>query len=199
MGDLVAVMESGGLVAQFAPPEEILARPASDFVARFVGADRGLKRLSLTRVGNLDLMTIPTARPGDDAAAVRRSALAHPWGYLLLVDDAGAPIGWIRDADIPGEGRFSEDMAVPMSPLLNRRATLKDALSLLLDADVQAGIVVDRDGRALGVITVEMIAEVMRSGDHVVPEEPQGPEEDGTGPLDLAEARQSGPVEAEAR
>jgi hypothetical protein len=91
-------------------------------------------------------------------------------------------------------------MAVPMSPLLNRRATLKDALSLLLDADVQAGIVVDREGRALGVVTVEMIAEVMRQGDHVVPEEPQGPDEDGAGPIDLAETQaERPPVEAETR
>ena len=48
MGDLVAVMQVGGVLAQFGPPAEILANPASDFVARFVGADRGLKRLSLT-------------------------------------------------------------------------------------------------------------------------------------------------------
>ena len=47
MGDLVAVMQVGGHLAQFGPPAEILASPASDFVARFVGADRGLKRLSL--------------------------------------------------------------------------------------------------------------------------------------------------------
>ncbi|HYN18654.1 MAG TPA: ATP-binding cassette domain-containing protein, partial [Actinomycetes bacterium] len=51
MGNLVAVMENGGILAQFGPPEEILARPASEFVARFVGTDRGLKRLSLSRVG----------------------------------------------------------------------------------------------------------------------------------------------------
>ena len=41
MGDLVAVMQVGGHLAQFGPPAEILASPASDFVARFVGADRG--------------------------------------------------------------------------------------------------------------------------------------------------------------
>ena len=51
LGDLVAVLQVGGVLAQFGPPAEILANPASDFVARFVGADRGLKRLSLTRVG----------------------------------------------------------------------------------------------------------------------------------------------------
>jgi len=47
MGDLVAVLETGGRLAQFGTPEDILANPASEFVARFVGVDRGLKRLAL--------------------------------------------------------------------------------------------------------------------------------------------------------
>ncbi|HKG24226.1 MAG TPA: ABC transporter ATP-binding protein, partial [Thermomicrobiales bacterium] len=55
MGDLVAVLQLGGHLAQYGTPDEILANPASDFVARFVGADRGLKRLALVRVGDLDL------------------------------------------------------------------------------------------------------------------------------------------------
>jgi CBS domain-containing protein len=49
-----------------------------------------------------------------------------------------------------------------MSPLLDRRTTLKDALSMLLDADVQAGIVVDRTGAVRGLVTVDMIAERLR-------------------------------------
>src|SRR4029078_10849925 len=68
MGDLVAVMQVGGHLAQFATPAEILANPASDFVARFVGADRGLKRLALSRVGDLTLQSVVTARVGSDAA-----------------------------------------------------------------------------------------------------------------------------------
>src|SRR5204863_4119541 len=55
MGDLVAVLQVGGKLAQFGTPDEILAQPASEFVARFVGTDRGLKRLSLARVGDLPL------------------------------------------------------------------------------------------------------------------------------------------------
>ena len=55
MGDLIAVMQVGGILAQFGPPAEILSSPASEFVARFVGADRGLKRLSLRRVAELEL------------------------------------------------------------------------------------------------------------------------------------------------
>jgi len=164
MGDLVAVMQNGGILAQFGPPEEILARPASDFVARFVGADRGLKRLSLRRVGELELQPAVAARVGDDCAEARRRAQASPFPYLLLIDANDRPIGWVERDAIPTDGRLTESMAIPMSPLLDRRTTLKDALSLLLDANVQAGIVVDRNGRVEGLLTVDMIAEWMREG-----------------------------------
>ena len=167
MGDLVAVMQVGGHLAQFGPPDEILASPASEFVARFVGADRGLKRLSLSRVGDVELQPAVTARVGDDAAEAHKRALADPFPYLLLVDGEGRPIGWVHQDRIPKSGRLDESMAIPMSPLLDRRTTLKDALSMLLDADVQAGVVVDRHGGVIGLLTVDMIAERMRqtSGD----------------------------------
>ena len=86
MGDLVAVMQVGGVLAQFGPPEEILSNPASDFVARFVGADRGLKRLSLSRVGELELRPVVTVRVGEDAEVARDAAPGEPRGYALLVD-----------------------------------------------------------------------------------------------------------------
>ena len=115
LGDLVAVIQVGGVLAQFGPPSEILANPASDFVARFVGADRGLKRLSLTRVSDLELEPAPadyTAQPGQ--------------------------------------------------PTLAPQTTLKDALSMMLDSDVSAGVVVDGEGRVLGLLTYEQIAAALR-------------------------------------
>ena len=172
MGDLVAVLQVGGHLAQFGPPADILAAPANEFVARFVGADRGLKRLSLTRVGELELQPAVTARPGDGAAAARSRVGADPFGYLLLVDERDRPIGWVAEDDIPTDGPLDASLAVEASPLLDRRATLKDALSLLLDADVQAGIVVDRQRSVLGLVTADMIAERMRGGAHVVASEP---------------------------
>jgi osmoprotectant transport system ATP-binding protein len=171
MGDLVAVMKAGGHLAQFGPPAEMLAAPADDFVARFVGADRGLKRLSLSRVGALALRSAVTAQPGDDAAEARRR-IDDALPYLLLLDRERRPIGWIAREDLPTSGGLTEELATPMSPLFNRRATLKDALSLLLDSDVQTGIVVDRHGAMLGIVTADMIAEEMRSGEHVVAAEP---------------------------
>lgn len=165
LGDRVAIIELGGRLAQYAPPEELLARPASGFVARFVGADRGLKRLSLLRVRDLPLGHPPTARPGEPAAEARRRALADPFPYLLLLDGAGRPIGWIGEEEVPGRGVLSEEMAVPMSPFLDPETTLKDALSMLLASQVQAGLCVDRDERLVGMITVDQITSTLQSGD----------------------------------
>jgi osmoprotectant transport system ATP-binding protein len=55
IGDKIAILKQGGVLAQYDTPETILANPNSEFVASFVGTDRILKRLSLTRVGEMDL------------------------------------------------------------------------------------------------------------------------------------------------
>ena len=59
IGDRIAILREGGVLAQYDTPEELLAHPADDFVARFVGADRGLKRLSLTRLDDLEVELEP--------------------------------------------------------------------------------------------------------------------------------------------
>ena len=162
MGDLLVVLRQGGRLAQFGPPAEILAKPASAFVARFVGADRGLKRLSLGRVGELDLQAPITAHAGDDAAEARARTLADPFPYLLLLDAGERPIGWLDERAIPMTGVLDADLAQSTSPFLDRQTTLKDALALLLGADVMAGIVVDEQQRLLGLVTLEQIAAVLR-------------------------------------
>ena len=55
MGDKIAILKEGGILAQYDTPENILSAPTSEFVSSFVGSDRVLKRLSLTRVGDVDL------------------------------------------------------------------------------------------------------------------------------------------------
>jgi osmoprotectant transport system ATP-binding protein len=162
MADLIAVFEQNGQLAQVGPPADILARPASDYVARFVGTDRGLKRLSLRRVGEVDPLPATIVHPGDEAADARQRATESGSGFLLMVDGNDRPIGWLSARDVPASGTLTEEMARSMSPLLDRRATLRDALSLLLAANVMAGIVVNEQGRALGLVTIEQIAGTLR-------------------------------------
>ncbi len=162
MGDVVAVFRAGGVVEQFGPPAEILAAPASEFVARFVGADRGLKRLSLMRVDDLAMQPAVTAHVGEDAAEARRRVLADPFQYLLLLDATERPIGWIDQEHVPSSGVIRADLVDSTSPLLDRRTTVKDALSMMLDDLVQAGVVVDRRGAFRGLITIDAVMAVMR-------------------------------------
>jgi osmoprotectant transport system ATP-binding protein len=105
MGDLIAVMEDGGHLAQFAPPDEILAHPASDFVARFVGADRGLKRLSLRTIGDLEGGPVPAASAARDRLPAFKPEtklrdalsilLAADTRGAIALDDSGTPRGFV--------------------------------------------------------------------------------------------------------
>jgi osmoprotectant transport system ATP-binding protein len=77
MGDRIAVLRRGGELAQFATPADLLMHPADEFVEEFVGADRALKRLALTRVSELDLGML-TPEHGAHAAEGGGSDDGHP-------------------------------------------------------------------------------------------------------------------------
>ena len=59
LGDRIAVLRQGGVLEQYATPADVLGRPASAFVADFVGGDRGLKRLSVTSIDAAELAPPP--------------------------------------------------------------------------------------------------------------------------------------------
>jgi len=101
MADRIAIFHSGRLV-QFARPDEMLAHPADAFVAAFVGRDRTLKRLRLTRVreimqaadGDADA-NVPTVSPDDDLRSVAALFLERGVENLRCVDAAGRVIGQV--------------------------------------------------------------------------------------------------------
>jgi osmoprotectant transport system ATP-binding protein len=162
MGDRVAVMQKGGVLAQYAPPAELLMNPVNDFVEDFVGADRALKRLSLLRVRDVDLWKAPLARVGEPTAAVRaripEADLPHP----LVVDEEGRPLGWMSERDLALETVPTRPDSVP-EPLVEVDYVLRDALSDLLQSDTQYGPVVDEHGRVVGVLSVEIISHFLSS------------------------------------
>ncbi|HEX7490407.1 MAG TPA: ABC transporter ATP-binding protein [Candidatus Limnocylindrales bacterium] len=101
MGDVIAVMQEGGKLAQFGPPDDVLAHPASDFVARFVGQDRGLKRLSLVTIADLDLeplgnrRDLPAFGPGTKLRDALSVLLASDSRGGIALNDAGEPSGFV--------------------------------------------------------------------------------------------------------
>ena len=163
MADRIAILQRGGILAQYDTPAAILANPASEFVERFVGADRGLKRLSLGRVGDLELLAAVTVRAGEDRADVRRRLdRVEELDYALLVDGGDRPLGWIDRDDLSGDGPIDADAATPGAPTVERETTLRDALSALLGSSVQLGVVVDERERVIGLVSVDAIGERLR-------------------------------------
>src|SRR5216684_3037811 len=76
MGDRIAIMRDGRLV-QIDTPDNLLAAPANEFVADFVGADRGLKRLRVWTLNDLELDPFSgTMEPAATAATSLRDALS---------------------------------------------------------------------------------------------------------------------------
>jgi osmoprotectant transport system ATP-binding protein len=163
MADRIAILRRGGILAQYDTPDAILAAPASEFVEHFVGADRGLKRLSLGRVRDLPLGKLTTARAGDARGELRRRLEEDGADYALLLDASDRPIGWIGRRDLAREGSVTTDDATPGSPTLQPESTLRDALSAMLGSSVQLGVVVDEADRVLGVVSVDAISEILRA------------------------------------
>jgi osmoprotectant transport system ATP-binding protein len=162
MADRIAILQKGGVLAQYDTPEAILSRPASEFVEHFVGADRGLKRLSLARVRDLPLVEPVLVHPGEARADGRRRLEGSPLPFALLVDDAATPIGWLGTAELSGDGAIDAGQATPGASLLQPESTLRDALSAMLASSVQLGVVVDEHDAVLGLISVNQISEVLQ-------------------------------------
>jgi osmoprotectant transport system ATP-binding protein len=100
MGDRIAILRQGGTLAQYDTPDAILAHPADEFVERFIGEDRALRRLALRRVGDVALGPVRQQPPGTArvaATATVRNAvslmLETGTDEVLVVGDDGATAG----------------------------------------------------------------------------------------------------------
>jgi osmoprotectant transport system ATP-binding protein len=164
MGDRIAVMKIGGVLAQYATPAELLVSPADDFVEDFVGADRALKRLALLRVRDLDLWAAPLVREGEPTAAARARAAQSEVPYPLLVDGDGKPLGWLSERDLARSETITAPADSPAVPLIDRDDVLRDALSELLQNGSQYAPVVDARGAAVGVLSVEIVSLLLAEG-----------------------------------
>jgi osmoprotectant transport system ATP-binding protein len=169
IGDRIAVMSHGGKVEQFAPPAELLGRPANAFVADFVGADRGLKRLAVTGISVEDLERPPVVHVADGLADARASMAAVGARWAVVLDDDGRLHGWLSSERATGAGTVGS-AARRMDAWVPVDATLKTAFATMLQHE--AGWVAVLHGDVfLGVLTPESLhAALRRSVEGTAPE-----------------------------
>jgi osmoprotectant transport system ATP-binding protein len=89
MGDRVAVFAAGGRLAQFGTPVQLLAHPADEFVEDFVGATRGLRRLTVTPIDRDHLEPLDGVTTGDIGGTVDVDASLEEALAAMLRDDKG--------------------------------------------------------------------------------------------------------------
>lgn len=169
LGDKIAVMSEGGTVEQFASPAELLGKPATEFVADFVGSDRGLKRLAVTDIDTEDLEHPPVVHVSDSLADVRAVLDRAEARWAVVLGDNEELHGWISHDRAQGAGTVDQN-GRRMEAWVPVDASLKSAFSTMLQ--LEAGWVAVLDGgRFLGVLTPESLHSALRrSVDGSVPE-----------------------------
>ncbi len=138
LGDRVAVFAQGGHLAQIDSPGDLLAAPANEFVASFVGRDRGYRRLSFLPCDDVAVQPAPTARLGDRAAG----------DWRLAVDQDNRPLGWVA----PDDGAVTQERLHPVGSTFTAAGSLRSALDAVLVSPAGLAIRLGTDGRVDGVV-----------------------------------------------
>ncbi|MET0188514.1 MAG: ABC transporter ATP-binding protein, partial [Pseudonocardia sediminis] len=153
MGDRIAIFNAGSGIEQYDTPQKILTEPATDFVSEFVGSGAAIKRLTLSRVGDVPVPDWPAigqdTHRDERAAAVRAGARE----FLPLLDADRRPLGWVP-ADASGEVL---DRGLPIVTRIGPGDSLFAALDAMLAANSSAVVVVDDAGAYRGVLDLETI------------------------------------------
>jgi len=167
LGDRIAVLSKGGVLEQYDTPAEVLGRPATPFVADFVGSDRGVRRLAVMEVEAEDLFEPPRLGPDLTMAEARRAAAGADSRWAVVVDDADRLLGWIA-LDPANTGAVADHLQ-PFEVQVPLGTSLRAALGEMLQHDVRWLPVIDGT-RYLGVLTPNRLHAAMRRsvGGHAV-------------------------------
>ncbi len=156
LGERVAVFK-GGALQQYDEPAQLLSRPANEFVARFIGLGRGYRWLQFMAGAGLPLHDV------ERVAAGSLSDTGFPDGWSVVLDDAGAPMGWI-DAEGLRRHRAGASLSDSMSTIgavFRPEGNLSQALDAALSSPSGVGVAVDDGGKVIGgVLAADVLAAV---------------------------------------
>ncbi|KQY38090.1 MULTISPECIES: ABC transporter ATP-binding protein [Nocardia] len=164
LGDRIAVLGDRSRILQYDTPAAILAAPADETVAGFVGATATIDRLGLTVLAEMDLDQGVTATEDTSVAALTTALrdAGRTWG--LVLDQQRRPLRRLTTAELAHADSL-RDVGTPVGATLPADATLQDALAGLLTERTASAVVVDNTGAYVGTVTVDTLIDHLAATD----------------------------------
>jgi osmoprotectant transport system ATP-binding protein len=157
LGDRVAILNVGGHLEQYDTPQKILREPANEFVADFLGSDRGIKRLSLIPVSTVDLGPGPIVDRAASTDEAIRVAVAHGVNWAAVVERDRLE-GWFSLDDLRRAGSVKDVAVKPFASTLESTDSLKEALDAVVTSHTSVAAIVDGEIYR-GMLTMDEISE----------------------------------------
>ena len=152
LGEKVAVFGRGGVLQQYDAPARLLSNPANDFVAGFVGADRGYRGLQFYKATGLPLHDVRTVgEPGIDSMDL------DPGEWALVIKPDGTPYAWINagGVELHKSGSSLYDSSIAGGSLFRPSGTLRLALDAALSSPAGLGVAVDEADQVIGGVKAD--------------------------------------------
>jgi len=162
LGDRIAVLGDRSTILQYDTPEAVLANPADETVAGFIGAGASLKQLTLMRVRDVELEQRPTARLGDSVDELRLAVGTRRGSWGIVLDERGRPYRWVAPHHLSSATSL-ENVGIPIGESVSTQSTLQDALEALLAESNAATVVTGQRGEYVGMITIDTLVNTIRS------------------------------------
>jgi osmoprotectant transport system ATP-binding protein len=157
LADRVAILAVGGVLEQYGTPEELLRRPATAFVERFLGRERGLKRMALLKVGDVPLSPGAVV-PAEASPAEAKEVMGRFGVDWVGVLDGDRLRGWVPGTEIEGREQVGDGDVERFVAWVTPSTALREALDTIVTSRTRAAVVLE-DDRYLGMVFVEQIAE----------------------------------------
>ncbi|TDL08184.1 ATP-binding cassette domain-containing protein [Mycolicibacterium obuense] len=159
LGDRIAVLGQQSAVLQYDTPQNILASPADDTVAGFVGSGASLRQLGLLRVKDVALESRPSVRHDDTVDQARATIAESDCDWAVVLDDRGRPVSWVRASRLRHAGALAD--AAEHLDVVSTQATLEDALEAILAEQHASAVVTGPGGRYEGVVTLDTLIDTI--------------------------------------
>lgn len=161
LGDRIAVLGQQSKVLQYDTPQNILASPADETVAGFVGSGASLQQLGLLRVKDVALEERPSVHRGDSVEQVRSVIAASEHDWAVVLDDRQRPVSWVRESRLRNANSLAD--AVERLDVVSTQSTLEDALEAILAEQHASAVVAGAGNRYEGVVTLDTLIATITS------------------------------------